>query len=1315
MSLPAGMSERNPGLEEHLFEAALSKTSDAERAAFLDSVCQGDPGLRARLDQLLEGHFQAQGFLHDAPANIPCEPIQPPSEDQTASTFIGRYKLLEKIGEGGFGEVWMAEQKDPVKRRVALKIIKLGMDTKQVVARFEAERQALALMDHPNIAKVLDGGATDTGRPYFVMELVRGIRITEYCDQNKLSTAERLKLFIQVCHALQHAHQKGIIHRDIKPSNILVTAQDGVPVPKVIDFGIAKATQQELTDKTVFTQFRLFLGTPAYVSPEQADLTSADIDTRSDIYSLGVLLYELLTGRTPFDSAELSAAGLDEMRRRIRETEPMRPSTRLSALTREELTTTAQRRGAEAPRLVSQIRGDLDWIAMKCLEKDRNRRYETANGLARDIERHLGNEPVLARPPSRVYEFQRTLRRHWVGFAAITAVILALAIGAIVSSLEAQRARKAERVKTSLLQSEATQRQRAESGEKFTQRLLYAAKMKLAQEAWEHNQVGRVRELLEETSTNEDRGFEWYYWQRQIHLEQRRLVGHLDTVSAVACLVDGVRIVTGCWDGTVKVWDADRGTELFSIKADADGIDSVAVSPDGQRLVAGGTDPSARLWNLATRTPILALKGHRAAVKSVSFSADGKRIVTGSFDSTAKVWDAESGTNLLTLRGHGDVINSAIFSADGQRIITGSSDQTARIWDAFTGVQILLLKGHDKPIHSVAVSPGGDKIATASDDGTCRLWDGATGNELKTLRGHEEEVYSVAFSPDGRRIVTGSSDQTARVWDANSGEALYTFKGHVGRIQSVAFMPDGGRVVTGSEDSTARIWEVPGGSVPLRLDQQTNALLVAVFSPDGRQIVTGGTDRMVRVWSAESGQELLTFAGHQAPVHTLNVSSNGKWIVTGSEDRTVKVWDAETGTSIRTLKGHKELIRCAKFAGARIVTCSSDGNLKIWNAQDGAEVLSSEALGDNVWPADISPDGNRVVYAREDGILRLCETTSGRLLHKLEGHRAEIDSVAFSSSGQRIVSGSQDQTARIWDAATGKVLHILKGHSGKVREAVFSPDESRIVTGSGDRTVKVWDAATGEELLSLNAHADAINSVGISAEQRRITAVSSDNTARIWEAATQPQVAAWRQRELADSKRVESLSRERWTSLARERKAREQDASTIKSWLVLVATSPQDQSGSEALAEEQIPGESKLRPHSAEKVLIGQSERPWNDIPYPNYPLTFTRGSKDRAGASAAYAVSYIVSQTQKSNLCMRVGSEGPSKVYLNGREIYRQESDRSYAADQDEVKGVQLEAGLNVLVFKLVSVRALWVGSIRFTEADGSRVIGIRATTSPP
>src|SRR5436309_12886151 len=387
-----------PAQDVDLFAAAI-ELPVAERAAYLDGACSGDVGLRQRVEGLLKEHDDLGDFPEKRPSKGTAQG-GPRAIGEKPGDRIGHYKLLKQIGEGGGGVVYMAEQDEPVRRRVALKIIKPGMDTKSVIARFEAERQALALMDHPNIAKIFDAGATESGRPYFVMELVHGIKITEYCDQHSLTTEDRLKLFAQVCHAVQHAHHKGIIHRDIKPSNILVTTtEQNAALPVVIDFGIAKATtNQQLTDKTRFTAFEMLIGTPAYMSPEQAALTSVDVDTRTDIYSLGVLLYELLTGSTPFDSGVLLNGGLDEIRRVIRDEEPVSPSTRLSRMTGEDLTTVAEHRKSEAPRLIRAVSGDLDWIAMKALEKDRTRRYETASGLALDVRRFLAREAVLARP-----------------------------------------------------------------------------------------------------------------------------------------------------------------------------------------------------------------------------------------------------------------------------------------------------------------------------------------------------------------------------------------------------------------------------------------------------------------------------------------------------------------------------------------------------------------------------------------------------------------------------------------------------------------------------------------------------------------------------------------------------------------------------------------------------------------------------------------------------------------------------------------------------------------------------------------------------
>ncbi len=454
----------SPNRDVEMFTEAIQLPAD-QRAAYLERACAGDVKLRQQVEALLNSHDSIGDFLEESPQKTAKEIRSPISVGEKAGDHIGRYKLLQQIGEGGCGVVYMAEQEEPVRRRVALKIIKPGMDTKNVVARFEAERQALALMDHPNIARVFDAGATASGRPYFVMELVRGVKITEYCNQHSLTTEERLRLFVQVCQAVQHAHQKGIIHRDIKPSNILVTTTlEGVPLPVVIDFGIAKATtNQRLTDKTLFTAFEMLIGTPAYMSPEQAALTGVDVDTRTDIYSLGVLLYELLTSTTPFDAGKLLKAGLDEIRRVIREVEPISPSTRLSKMTGADLTTIARHHNSEPPKLIRIVHGDLDWIVMKTLEKDRTRRYATAHGIAQDVQRYLANEPISARPPSKSYKFKKLVLRNKLLFAGIGVISILLVTSLIIISASFAKERQARRETDVALQQAKADKAKAQT------------------------------------------------------------------------------------------------------------------------------------------------------------------------------------------------------------------------------------------------------------------------------------------------------------------------------------------------------------------------------------------------------------------------------------------------------------------------------------------------------------------------------------------------------------------------------------------------------------------------------------------------------------------------------------------------------------------------------------------------------------------------------------------------------------------------------------------------------------------------------------
>ena len=446
-----------PKGEKSLFYQAIELASAEERTAYLAVACGDNERLRAEVESLLRLHGQPHSLL-DAPDTA--SPTADRAITEAPGSIIGPYKLLEQIGEGGFGVVFMAEQTQPIPRKVALKIVKPGMDSKQVLARFDAERQALAMMDHPNIAKVLDAGTAESGRPYFVMELVRGVPLTDYCDHHQLSVRDRLELFVAICQAVQHAHQKGIIHRDLKPTNVLVTQHDGRPVVKVIDFGVAKAIDQKLTEKTLFTGFAQLIGTPLYMSPEQAEMTELDIDTRSDIYSLGVLLYELLTGSTPFDSQRLKAAAFDEMRRIIREEEPPRPSTRISTLAQQAISTVSEKRNSDPRNLSRLFQGELDWIVMKTLEKDRNRRYETASALADDIERYLHDEPVQACPPSRMYRVRKFASRYRAGIAIVSAFIGLFALGTAISTWQAIEATHAKQ------QAKASEQQ-AKTSEQF--------------------------------------------------------------------------------------------------------------------------------------------------------------------------------------------------------------------------------------------------------------------------------------------------------------------------------------------------------------------------------------------------------------------------------------------------------------------------------------------------------------------------------------------------------------------------------------------------------------------------------------------------------------------------------------------------------------------------------------------------------------------------------------------------------------------------------------------------------------------------------
>jgi eukaryotic-like serine/threonine-protein kinase len=1094
--------------------------------------------------------------------NHPADEAGPDSLAEQPGDRIGPYKLLEQIGEGGWGVVYMADQVEPIRRRVALKIVKLGMDTKQVIARFDAERQALALMDHPNIARVLDAGATATGRPYFVMELVRGIKITDYCDQNQLSTQERLDLFMQVCHAVQHAHQKGIIHRDLKPSNILVTLHDGVAVPKVIDFGIAKATQQPLTDKTLFTSFQHFIGTPAYMSPEQAGMSGLDIDTRSDIYALGVLLYELLTSRLPFEQKELARAGLDEMRRLIREQEPPRPSTRLSTLADAELSTTARQRQTEPLKLVKHVRGDLAWIVMRCLEKDRARRYSTADALADDLTHHLNHEPVEAAAPGAFYRLSKFAQRHRTGLATGTTLLLLLLGGVLVSTWQAIRATRAERDQSRLSQEaraarvEAdSQRRSAEEGRQRFGEALTKMQMQKAEELFSGDNLvtalAYLAAVLRRDPTNQSvaERIVSALTYRNLSLPVSEPLHHDGAIHSARFSPDGRMVVTASADTTARVWDANTGQPLTQpLKHEApvrfaefgpDGeclvtactnlvyvwelrtgrtlykliqLDAIVwlakFSPDGARIVTACSDKTARIWDTKTGRPLVGPLQHEGMVSSAQFSPDGLLVVTASIDKTARVWDARTGQPVTAPLRHEAVLRSAEFGLDSRRLVTTSTN-TAQIWDARSGLRLGNPLSHVfsytyAPVLSAQFNPSGTRVVTASGDRTAIIWAADTGRPVtQTPPHHDRAVSSAQFSPEGLRVVTASSDNTARVWDARTAEPLTEALPHNGEVNWAQFSPDGRKVLTASLDGTARLWDVrPGQALTLAIRQHTSDRY-AEFSPNGTSLLTAAGDGTARVWDLQTGQPRGRTLQHTAKVNSARFSPDGQRLVTASADFTARVWDALSGEPLTDPLRHESAVLFARFSpdGQRVVTASADKTAMIWAARSGQRLLTLNHDA-GVCDAQFSPEGRRVLTASADTTARIWDAQTGQPLAQPLRHAGNVHSARFSPDGRRVVTGSGDNTSRIWDADTGRLLAEVR-HSGLVYDAEFSSDGRCIATASFDGTARVWDAQTGHPLTEPLKQLGRIYSVRFSPDgQRLVTAGTGDVHARIWDVRT---------------------------------------------------------------------------------------------------------------------------------------------------------------------------------------------------------------------
>jgi WD40 repeat protein/serine/threonine protein kinase len=1108
--------------ERDIFIEALEQGNPSERAALLDEACQTDAELRERVERLLVEHERQESFFLDAPpAGLDATVEHALSE--RPGTIIGPYKLLQQIGEGGMGVVFMAEQSQPIQRTVALKIIKPGMDTRQVIARFEAERQALAMMDHPNIAHVFDAGTTESGRPFFVMELVKGVPITEYCDQCNLTARERLELFVSVCRAIQHAHQKGVIHRDLKPSNVMVTMHDDKPVPKVIDFGVSKAMSHQLTEKTLFTAYGQMIGTPMYMSPEQAQLSGLDVDTRSDIYSLGVLLYEMVTSTTPFDEATLKRVGFDEMRRLIREEEPLRPSARVCTRKGDLLTTVADQRKIDPRKLSQSLRGEVDWIVMKALEKDRNRRYESANSMAADIERYLNDEPVQACPPSAIYRFRKFARRHKA--AVVMAIVIGSAllltmVGLAVSTILIAREQRATE-NALYAERQATERERRDS---------YFHRITLAHRELSADNLGRALQLLGECP--EDlRQWEWDYLMRLCRVEPLILRDTAD-VRCVAFHPGGEQVAAACGDGTVKILEARTGKLIQTLRGHESDVFSVTFSSDGRHLASASADRTVRLWDVATGREVFQWPGHVGDVAgmdyAVAFSPDGRQLVAGGEDGIATIWDAADGREVCRLpEKHENTAVCVAYSPDGLLLATGSWGGVLRIWNSQTGQLLRKIPAHTHRMCAIVFRPDGRWLATASFDRTVKIWDATTGELLHTLRGHTGGITGLAFSHDGRRLFSGGEDRTVKVWDPLTEREVLNLRGHSLFCYGLASSPDGLRLASAGKDGTIRIWD----ATPVKEDEGLESITCkhdyevwsVEFSPDGGYLAsTGGYltssslgNLTVRIWDARTCAPLrdLTLPPSVLNVFRVAFSPDGKRFAAAAGSRdgeaTVNVWETATGREVVDEireRGYMPFFVTFDPTGRYLVREGREHTVQVRDAATGKEVGVVGRHAMQIWGMAFSPDGQRLATASNDGTVKVWDWDPARL-DKEQQPAITLDvrvdgygnRVAFSPDSQRLATGGEEYTVKIWDAKSGELQHTLSGHTGDVFAVAFSRDGRWLATGGEDTTVRIWDTAFWKLRRTLRGHSGVVMSLAFSPDSQRLASGSKDHTMKVWD------------------------------------------------------------------------------------------------------------------------------------------------------------------------------------------------------------------------
>ncbi|MFH2000404.1 MAG: protein kinase, partial [Planctomycetota bacterium] len=970
-----------------------------------------------------------------------------------AGKRIGDFRILEEMGRGGMGVVYEAEQ-ITMHRKVALKVLPPHLSmSRQAIQRFRREAEAGGRQAHPSIVSIYAVGEHE-GIHFIAQEFVEGgATLADRLERSRKTGSiprgyfrETAMLVAKVADALHFAHATGVIHRDVKPSNILL-ARDGTP--KVSDFGLAR-----VEDALALSRSGDFAGTPYYMSPEQVSSRRSHIDFRTDIYSLGVTLYEMLTLSRPFE-----AETTQEVLKKVIFDEPREPH-----------------------KLSRRVPIDLSVICLKAMEKRPDQRYETMRAFMDDLNRYLSGDVILASPAGAGTRIWRRVKRNpalstAVGVAMATVFILFMYVFwsypvILDERNNAIRARDAKerQLKVSeglrlanqstimlpqnpglalLLGIESSKRN---PGLLANNAVLQALKMCREIKALYHDD-----NVLDAIFTRDGRciltvleGKAAFLWDAGSFEPLAAFEGHGADLLTASFSPDNTKLITGSKDFTALVWDLHTCKSLVRLCGHTDRVKAVSFSPDSGRALTASADGSARIWDVNTGTTFFHLTGHTEPLSDACFSPDGKTVVTASNDHTARIWDGDTGQTLFVLRGHSARTGSVRFSADGQHVITASDDCTARIWDTSTGKTIFVLRGHENEVLAACFSPDSTRAVTGSFDSTARIWDTATGETVARLVGHENDVRAVCFSPDSRRVATSSWDETARIWDATTGVEIMTLHGHEMSVESVCFSPDGMKILTGSRDATARLWDLESNRRIITLAGHGNIVLAAEFNPDGNRIATASMDETARIWDAQTGREIAAFKGHTHWVGTARFSPDGERLLTASWDGTAKVWDLGTGEPFLHLEKHDGFIRTACFSpdGTKVLTGGDDQKVRVWDAFTGALLLLLEEpeIKGLVNCVCFSPDSQRIAVAVRDPVVNIWQVETGERTAGLWGHERLVRCARFSPDNEKLLTGSDDKTARLWEVATGRELAILRGHEGSVLFADFSPDGSKVIT-----------------------------------------------------------------------------------------------------------------------------------------------------------------------------------------------------------------------------------------------------------------------------